>query len=31
MSNKTDIIEEKNKVIRLMGAFIKSKGFSVND
>lgn len=25
------IIEEKNNVIILMGAFIKSKGFSVND
>ena len=31
LNEQQDIIEEKNKVIRLMGAFIKSKGFSVND
>lgn len=31
LNKQQGIIEEKNKVIQVMGAFIKSKGFSVND
>ena len=31
LNEQQSIIEEKNNVIRLMGAFIKSNGFSIDD
>ena len=31
MNEQQRLIKEKNNVITLMGAFIKSKGFSVDD
>ena len=31
LNEQQELIEEKSNVIILMGAFIKSKGFSVND